>query len=155
VLAEISRLADAQIKGLGPVAANIIYFLHPTIVPPFNTAMVNGFNALFGDKKKLGSWESYLAMREVIMRTNASVRNLLSKDLGAFAGLLFEIGSGRLVVAGNADAVLRVEHAKAEQAARARHTAVLAEQREVSEHTRAQHVLITIGRARLRCLCGA
>jgi type II restriction enzyme len=68
VLAELSRLAAAQIKGLGPAVANIIYFLHPTIVPPFNTAMVNGFNALFADKKKLGSWDSYLAMREVIVR---------------------------------------------------------------------------------------
>src|SRR5574337_617821 len=44
VLAEISRLAAAQIKGLGPAVANIVYFLHPTIAPPFNTAMVNGFN---------------------------------------------------------------------------------------------------------------
>jgi len=54
VLAELSRMAAAEIKGLGPSVANIIYFLHPTIVPPFNTAMVNGFNALFADKKKLG-----------------------------------------------------------------------------------------------------
>jgi len=106
VLAEISRLAGAQIKGLGPAAANIVYFLHPTIVPPFNTAMVNGFNALFHDKKKLGSSESYLEMREVIVRTNNDVRDQLSKDLGAFAGLLFEIGAGRLMVAGNIEEVL-------------------------------------------------
>ncbi len=66
----MSRLAAAQIKGFGPAAANIIYFLHPTIVPPFNTAMGNGFNALFHDKKKLGSWQSYLEMREVIVQTN-------------------------------------------------------------------------------------
>ena len=98
VLAEISRLAAAQIKGLGPAVANIVYFLHPTLVPPFNTAMVNGFNALFDDNKKLGSWDSYLAMRAAIVSANAEVRDLLSKDLGAFAGLLFEIGSGRLVV---------------------------------------------------------
>ena len=51
VLAEMSQLAAAQIKGLGPAVANIIYFLHPSIVPPFNTAMVNGFNALFGDAR--------------------------------------------------------------------------------------------------------
>ncbi len=147
VLAEISRLAAAQIKGLGPAAANIVYFLHPTIVPPFNTAMVNGFNALFGDKKKLGSWESYLAMREVIVRTNNEVRDLLSKDLGAFGGLLFEIGAGRLVVSGNAGAVLQVEKAKAEKAAKARHAAVLAEHEEESEHTQIQYLLIKIGRA--------
>jgi len=147
VLAEMSRLAAAQIKGLGPAAANIIYFLHPTIVPPFNTAMVNGFNALFSAKKKLGSWDSYLAMRETIVRTNADVRQQLSKDLGAFAGLLFEIGAGRLLIDGNVGAVLRVEQSKAEKAARARHASVLAEQAEESEHTQIQYLLIKIGRA--------
>jgi type II restriction enzyme len=55
VLAEISRLAAAQIKGLGPAVASIIYFLHLTFVSPFNTAMVNGFNALFSDRKKPSS----------------------------------------------------------------------------------------------------
>ena len=147
VLAEMSRLAAAQIKGLGPAAANIIYFLHPTIVPPFNTAMVNGFNALFNDKKKLGSWESYLAMRETIVATNNTARDRLSKDLGAFAGLLFEIGSGRLPVAGNADAVLKAEQEKAEKAARVRHAQVMNERREESEHTEMQHLLIKLGRA--------
>ncbi len=147
VLAEMSRLAAAQIKGLGPAAANIIYFLHPTIVPPFNTAMVNGFNALFGDKKKLGSWESYLVMREVIVRTNTDMRNQLSNDLGAFAGFLFEIGSGRLMVSGNIETVLQVEKAKAEKVAQARHADVLAEHEAESEHTQIQYLLIKIGRA--------
>jgi type II restriction enzyme len=147
VLAEMSRLASAQIKGLGPAVANIIYFLHPTIVSPFNTAMVNGFNALFNDKKKLGSWESYRAMREVIVRTNAEVRDRLSNDLGAFAGLLFEIGSGRLLVSGNVEAVLAAEKAKAEKAARARHAEVLSEQAQESEHTQIQYLLIKVGRA--------
>ncbi len=147
VLAEMSRLAAAQIKGLGPAAANIVYFLHPTLVSPSNTAMVNGFNALFGDKKKLGSWDSYLAMRETIVHTNAEVRDQLSKDLGAFAGLLYEIGIGRLPVAGNLETVLQVEQAKAEKAARARHADVLAEQKEESEHTQIQYLLIKIGRA--------
>ncbi len=135
ILAEMSRLAGAQIKGLGPSVASIIYFLHPTLVSPSNTAIVNGFNALFGDKKKLGSWESYLAMREVIVQTNAEVRQSLSNDLGAFAGLLYEIGSGRLLVDGNVTEVLKIEQAKAEKSARARHAAVLAEQSEESEHT--------------------
>jgi type II restriction enzyme len=147
VLAEMSRLAAAEIKGLGPAAANIVYFLHPTLVPPFNTAMVNGFNALFADKKKLGSWESYLTMREIIIQANDKVRNQLSKDLGAFAGLLYEIGSGRLPMRGNAEAVLATEKAKAEKVAKARHAAIVEEQREESEHTRIQHLLITIGRA--------
>src|SRR6266542_309064 len=92
VLAELSRIGAAQIKGLGPAVASIIYFLHPTLVPPSNTAMVNGFNALFAAKRKLGSWESYLEMREVIVRANEELRDHLSKDLGAFVGLLFEIG---------------------------------------------------------------
>ncbi|MBI2847971.1 MAG: hypothetical protein HYX83_02235, partial [Chloroflexi bacterium] len=147
ILTQMSKLASAQIKGLGPAVANIVYFLHPTLVPPFNTAIVNGFNTLFGDKKKLGSWESYLEMREVILRTNAEVRDRLSKDLGAFGGLLFEIGSGRLLTEGNIDAVLAAEKAKAEKAARARHSDVLAEQREESEHTQIQYLLIKIGRA--------
>lgn len=147
VLAEISRLAGAKIKGLGPAVANIVYFLHPTIVPPFNTAMVNGFNALFHDKKKLGSWESYLGMREVIVQTNNDVRDQLSKDLGAFAGLLFEIGAGRLLVDGNVEAVLQVEKAKAEKVAKARHADVLAEEHEESEHTQIQYLLIKVGRS--------
>jgi len=147
VLAEISRLADAQIKGLGPAVANIVYFLHPTLVPPFNTAMVNGFNALFHDKKKLGSWESFLGMREVIVQTNNDVRDQLSKDLGAFAGLLFEIGAGRLLVDGNVEAVLQVEKAKAERVAKARHADVLAEEHEESEHTQIQYLLIKVGRS--------
>jgi len=147
VLNEMSRLAGAQIKGLGPAVASIIYFLHPTIAPPSNTAMVNGFNALFGDKKKLGSWESYLTMREVIVRTNTEVRDQLSKDLGAFAGLLFEIGSGRLVVDGNLQDVFQTEKAKAEKAAKARHADVLHEQEAESEHTQIQYLLIKIGRA--------
>ena len=147
VLAEMSRLAAANIKGLGPSVASIIYFLHPTLVPPFNTAILNGFNALFGAKQKLGSWPSYLEMRETIVRANESVRGELSKDLGAFAGLLFEIGSGRLVIAGNADAVLIAESDKAKKAAHARHQDVLADQREESEHTRLQHLVLKLGRA--------
>jgi len=147
VLAEMSRLSAAEIKGLGPSVANIIYFLHPTIVPPFNTAMVNGFNALYSDKKKLGSWASYLAMREVIVRTNSEVRDLLSNDLGAFAGLLFELGSGRLLISANVDSVLTHEKAKAEKIARTRHDEVLSEQSEESEHSHIQYLLIKIGRA--------
>lgn len=45
-------------------------------------------------------------MREAMLRTNEQHRNLLSKDLGALAGLLFEVGSNRLVVEGNAELTL-------------------------------------------------
>jgi type II restriction enzyme len=147
VLTEMSRLAKANIKGLGPAVASIVYFLHPTLVPPSNTAIVNGFNALFGAKLKLGSWESYFALREAMMRVNELHRSLLSKDLGALAGLLFEIGSNRIVLEANAEGVLEELHEKAAKAAKKRHQDALDGEREASEHTQAQHVLIRIGRA--------
>jgi type II restriction enzyme len=83
------------IKGLGPAVANILYFLHPTLVPPFNTAIVNGYNALTGARAKLGRWNEFLAMRQGILALNARYQNLLSNDLGAIGGLLFDVGSGR------------------------------------------------------------
>ena len=82
----------------GPAVASILYFLHPTIIPPFNTAIINGFNFLFKDKKKLGSWNEYLKVREVLIDTNSRHRSELSSDLGAIAGLLFEIGTQKLVL---------------------------------------------------------
>lgn len=147
VLTEMSKLASLSIKGLGPAVASIVYFLHPTLVPPFNTAIVNGFNALYGAKLKLGSWESYFAMREAMQRTNEEHRNLLSKDFGALAGLLFEIGSNRLVVEGNVEQTLKDVQEKAAKAAKKRHEQALEDQREASEHTLVQHVLIQVGRA--------
>lgn len=91
----IHALDGKAIKGLGPAVANILYFLHPTLVPPFNTAIVKGFNALTGGNVKLGRWHDYLAMRKAMLELNARYRDLLSNDLGAIAGLLFDIGSGR------------------------------------------------------------
>lgn len=147
VLGEMSRLASASIKGLGPAVASIVYFLHPTLVPPSNTAIINGFNALFGAKLKLGSWESYFVMREAMVRANEQHRSLLSKDFGALAGLLFEIGSNRMVLEGNAESALQEVQEKARKAALKRHTQALEDQQGASEHTQAQHVLIRIGRA--------
>ena len=103
LLAAVRRLEALGIKGLGPTAANLLYFLHPTLVPPFNTAMVNGYNALTGAKVKLGSWAHYLAMRQGILELNARHRDLLSNDLGAIAGLLFDVGSGRYAAPPRAD----------------------------------------------------
>ena len=94
VRVEMSRLAAANIKGPGPSVPSIGYFLHPTFVPALNTAILNGFNALFGAKRKLGLWPSYLGMRATIARANDSVHGELSEDLGAFVGLLFDLGSG-------------------------------------------------------------
>ena len=53
VVRAIRQLSEQGIKGLGPAAANLLYFLHPTLVPPFNTAIVKGYNALTGSKVKL------------------------------------------------------------------------------------------------------
>jgi type II restriction enzyme len=103
LLAEVRRLAARKIKGLGPAAANLLYFLHPTLALPFNTAIVTGYNALTGAKVKLGSWEDYLALRAGVLRLVTKHRDLLSNDLGAVAGLLFDVGSGRYPAPPRAD----------------------------------------------------
>lgn len=95
VIEAIRRIDELQIKGLGPAVANLLYFIHPTLVMPFNTAIVNGYNAVTGGKVKLGRWDHYLSMREGALRLNAEHRSRLSNDLGAIAGLFFDIGSGR------------------------------------------------------------
>ena len=95
VVAAIHRIDTLDIKGLGPAVANLLYFIHPTLVSPFNTAIVNGFNAVTGSNVKLGRWSHYLSMREQLIRLNESHRAQLSNDLGAIAGLMFDIGSGR------------------------------------------------------------
>lgn len=95
VLRAIHALDREGIKGLGPAAANLLYFLHPTIIPPFNTAIVKGYNALTYSKVRLGRWADYLAMREGVLRLNEQYRELLSNDLGAIGGLLFDVGAER------------------------------------------------------------
>jgi type II restriction enzyme len=95
LLGAVRTLDGKGIKGLGPASANLLYFLHPTLIAPFNTSIVRGYNALTGAKVKLGSFREYLAMRQGLLRINAEHRALLSNDLGAIAGLLFDIGAGR------------------------------------------------------------
>lgn len=95
MVAAIRALDERRIKGLGPAAANLLYFIHPTLVPPFNTAIVSGYNVLTGASVKLGRWDHYIAMREGILSLNRAHRDLLSNDLGAIGGLLFDVGSGR------------------------------------------------------------
>jgi type II restriction enzyme len=53
IVAAIHELASKAIKGLGPAAANLLYFLHPTHALPFNTAIGKGYNALTGANVKL------------------------------------------------------------------------------------------------------
>ena len=95
IIGHVHAIDRLKIKGLGPAVANLLYFLHPTLVPPFNTAIVKGYNALTGANVKLGSWEHFLAMRTGILDLNDRHRDLLSNDLGAIGGLLFDVGSDR------------------------------------------------------------
>ncbi|HDR9045310.1 TPA: type II restriction endonuclease [Burkholderia vietnamiensis] len=95
VLTAIQTLDSHGIKGLGPAVANLLYFIHPTVVSPFNTAIVNGFNAVTRANVKLGRWDHYLAMRQGILDLNKEHRALLSNDLGAIAGFLFDVGMDR------------------------------------------------------------
>lgn len=99
----IRKIDAVGIKGLGPAVANLLYFIHPTLVPPFNTAIVKGFNAVTGSNVKLGKWDHYLSMREGMLRLNAEYRTLLSNDLGAIAGLMFDVGMGRYAAPPRAD----------------------------------------------------
>jgi len=146
VIKEIIKLDSYKIKGLGPAVASILYFLHPTIIPPFNTAIIKGFNYLFKDKKKLGSWEDYLKIREVIVETNKKYQNEFSLDLGAFAGMLFEIGTQRLLV-GTDEYITDDERKKLESVFHKRQKEILEEKKEENLHSEMQYHLLKIGNA--------
>lgn len=148
----IRVLDEQRIKGLGPAAANLLYFLHPTLVPPFNTAIVKGYNALTGARVKLGKWDEFLAMRRGILELNERHRNVLSNDLGAIGGLLFDIGSGRYEApprSEDAEAVVRwrssLEQLRDEAAALSR--AEKQEKANAHTHTEIQGWLRDLGRA--------
>lgn len=146
VIKEIIKLDALKIKGLGPAVASILYFLHPTIISPFNTAIINGFNFLFKDKKKLGSWSEYLKLREVVLGANQQYRQELSSDLGAIAGLLFEIGAQKLIL-GTDEYLSETERHKLEKAIEKRHKEVNEERAEENLHTEMQYHLLKIGSA--------
>lgn len=145
VIEQILKLDQAHIKGLGPAVANILYFLHPTVFPPFNTAILNGFNTLFDQKMKLGSWTCYLDMREQILGANNQLKHLLSKDLGAITGLLFEIGTGRLVIKENAEKYIQQDKEKRNKIMTKRHKEILSDLTEESEHSEMQFHLARLG----------
>lgn len=144
ILKEIILLDLRRIKGLGPAVASILYFLHPTIIPPFNTAIVNGFNRLFKEKIKLGSWERYRAMRAVIMHTNTAFKADLSSDLGAISGLLFDIGVGKILI-GDEHTLSETERAKIAKRIKDRHKKVVDESKQENLHTEMQYHLLKIG----------
>jgi len=144
ILKEIILLNERRIKGLGPAVASILYFLHPTIIPPFNTAIVNGFNRLFKEKIKLGSWEQYRTMRAVIMHTNAAFKKDLSSDLGAISGLLFDIGVGKILI-GDEHTLTEKERARIEKRVKKRGVDVVEASKQEDLHTEMQYHLLRIG----------
>ena len=146
IIKEIVRLDALQIKGLGPAVGSILYFLHPTLFPPFNTAIVNGFNALFSDKKKLGSWSEYLKIREVLIETNQKHKTELSNDLGAIAGLCFEIGTQKMLI-GNDEYLSEGERHKLEKSIEKRQKEIREEKLEENLHTEMQFHLLKIGQS--------
>ncbi len=143
IVKEIILLDQRKIKGLGPAVASILYFLHPTIIPPCNTAIVNGFNILFKDKVKLGSWSEYLRMREIIIEKNNKSKSDLSNDLGAFAGLLFDIGERKILI--NDEYLSEEDRIKIEKKLKKRHKEVTSEAEEEDLHTEMQYHIMTIG----------
>ena len=152
VISAIQRIDALQIKGLGPAVANLLYFIHPTLVMPFNTAIVKGYNAVTGGNVKLGRWDHYLSMREGAMRLNAEHRSRLSNDLGALAGLLFEIGSGRYPAPPQAEdaATLKAweaDLAKVREESAAAQKQWAAERESDTTHTQIQGWLRDLGKA--------
>tara|TARA_R110001583_G_scaffold16737_1_gene68431 strand:+ start:4037 stop:5326 length:1290 start_codon:yes stop_codon:yes gene_type:complete len=145
IIKEIIKLDQLKIKGLGPAVASILYFLHPTIIPPFNTAIINGYNALFDDKKKLGSWSEYLKLRETIIEINKKYKTILSNDLGAISGLLFEIGSKKMIIV-DKDFITEEDKIKFEKQTNKRRKEVENEQLEIDLHSEMQYHLLKIGK---------
>ncbi len=147
VLSEIHRLDAVKIKGLGPAVANLLYFLHPTEVTPFNTAIVKGYNAVTGSRAKLGRWDEYIAMREGVLKFNERHRDLLSNDLGAAAAFFFDAGSGRFGDVGSA-ASPAAWQAELERVRReAREAAPVRSEQDQRTHTELQAWLRDLGRA--------
>ncbi len=144
ILKEIVRLDSQKIKGLGPAVASILYYLHPTLFPPFNTAILNGFNALFTDKKKLGSWSEYLKIREVLIEINSKHKSELSNDLGAIAGLCFEVGSQKMLI-GSDEYLSEAERTKFEKGVEKRRKEIQDEKQEENLHAEMQYHLLKIG----------
>ncbi|MFJ1288538.1 hypothetical protein ACIKQ4_20725, partial [Acinetobacter baumannii] len=73
-------------------------------------------------------------------------RSLLSSDLGAIAGLLFEIGMQKLVLGGD-EYLSQPERNKLEKLIEKRHLEVREEKEEESLHTEMQYHLLKIGNA--------
>lgn len=140
LLAAVNILAEKKIKGLGPAVANILYFLEPTIFPPFNTAIVRGYNYLTGSKIRLGKWSDYFKLRDGIIEMN-QCGQLFSKDLGAISAFLFDIGKLNYAIPENEAAVIKVSVSKTQK----RISQKLSQVATKNLHQRIQYLLGTIG----------
>ncbi len=147
ILDAVHRLDGLRIKGVGPASANILYFLHPTLMPPFNTAIIGGFNALTGSALKLGSWRDYLVMRKGIQALNDRFATRFSRDLGAVSGFLFDVGIGKIAMDSNVETALAFEEKKIRKTLEKRHQEVLDDAKESSLHARMQAHLLKVGQA--------
>ncbi len=87
-----------------------------------------------------------MKLREVLIDTNNQHRGDLSSDLGAVAGLLFEIGSQKLVL-GADEYLSQNERQKIEKLIEKRREAVEQEKAEDDLHTEMQYHLLKIGNA--------
>ena len=144
LIKEVVKLDTLKIKGLGPAVGSILYYLHPTLFPPFNTAILNGFNTLFNDKKKLGSWSEYLKIREILIQTNNKYKTELSNDLGAISGLCFEIGTQKMLI-GSDEYLSEIERKKFEKSIEKRQKEIEDEKLEENLHSEMQYHLLKIG----------
>lgn len=147
ILADILGLASQPIKGLGPASGNLLYFLHPTLFPPFNTAILRGYNLLTGQSLKLGNWQVYLQLRDGLRQLVAESANRLSRDLGDIAGLCFEVGSARMIAAELPAAVRAELCAQWEREVNRRHKQVAQDVAEDREHAEQQARLAQLGSA--------
>ncbi|AWK76829.1 hypothetical protein CBI38_36105 (plasmid) [Rhodococcus oxybenzonivorans] len=122
-------------------------------MPPFNTAIVKGYNALTGGRVKLGKWDEYMSMRAGVLAINTAFRDLLSNDLGAVAGMLFDIGTGRFPApplpgedTADARSVWHAELARARDNIKVDKAQAAADQQDVT-HTQVQGWLRDLGLA--------
>jgi type II restriction enzyme len=99
---------------------------------------------MFKATEKLGSWSEYLEIRQVIIESNKQHNGELSSDLGAFAGLLYEIGMHNLLLGAN-EYISEKESDKIISMVKKRHHEATEEKEEESLHTEMQYHLLKIG----------
>ena len=139
--------SETGYAGLGPATGNLLYFLHPTQFPPFNTAITRGYNLLAGQSLKLGDWQAYLQMRDGFLQMVGESGNRLSRDLGDVAGLCFEVGTGRIIAPQLPPAALQELQKRWEKEAVKRRKEIVEDIAQEREHAEQQARLAKLGTA--------